>query len=227
MGIIWIGLLSGCEQRATAKYYYNPFWTADGKIVASRETATRVTGSLTGSGSDRATHWVIMDADGSNERELIGLDPEGFPRGNASPSGNYIASNGGAGLEIWSYPGFHKLNEIAIPEWVRYVYTFDWSPDESRLVIAYGNDSTSEIAIYTRQGIKERVLTDITGAGAWKYNIAIFGYFGSSITEGARLVLADGSVVNEGLASAQQFFPGGETYLGLGGGGDIKPPILV
>ena len=95
--MVVVGLLSGCAlflEHPTPdqiRYeYHNPAWTPDGKIVTMRWKITSYKQGSGGSYGDEQHHLVVMDADGSNEREIKEVETSARFI-SVSPSNNLIA----------------------------------------------------------------------------------------------------------------------------------------
>ncbi|MGE4169708.1 MAG: TolB family protein [Candidatus Margulisiibacteriota bacterium] len=216
VALLFAFVLSGCGGKTTTSdYYYNPAWTADGKILATRERIETVTQGGLGGGSNsqiKKNHWVIMNADGSGEREILGLGYEEYMRANASPSGNYVVTVGGIGLEVWSYPGFQKVSDIEIPRNDGVIREFDWSPDETKIVV---RTESGGAKLYTRDGAFVSALNSLGLVQCWKYAPNIIGQYGNYPNNVIRMVSETGDIIHDAMPSgADQYYPGGTYFLG-------------
>ena len=209
-------LMIGCgAKQEQALAYYNPTWSAEGKIYAIKETIVTATqGGFGGSvAQERNSYLVLMNKDGSNEQTIKHVGRERYPKMNASPSGNYLAMTGGAGWEILDiHNGYNVSSEI---DTTTQTLEFDWSPNEAKIFL---QESGRAVALYNRNGTKIRDLSNLDYAFAWRYAAAIGGAGNNKI----RLVDENDNIIAEqsagnGLYGIHQYFPGGQYILGGGG----------
>ena len=165
--IILVGGLVGCGSSTTSinYYYYYPDWTPDGKILCSKnqQVTTQGGGGFGGSGGSVSNNYylTIMDADGSNERDIKSIGNSAKVA--ASPLGNYYAyaesdSNfihvvATAGATVSDIDSGSK------------VYSLDWSSNDSSLVY----NGTKEAFIVNVDGSNKRILSNNGSSVSWRY----------------------------------------------------------
>ena len=210
-----VGMMTGCSvQNWTETSYQAPNWTPSGKIVALKMERKYHEDPISFGDQkevlDRGSaHIVEMNADGSNESELF--EPaENVSMIQVSTSENYIAcADGGSGLHIYTRGG-SKVSNIDVGDTI---YAFDWSPDESKLVLQAGSQP---IKVYFKEGNFYKVLSN--GAyPSWKMNNKII--FKSEQYSPNRLafrdieLLSDGVVNITGFSYPQYILSGTKAYL--------------
>ena len=216
-------VLTSCAgQSEDALAYYNPTWSSDGRIYAIKETIKSYSaGGFGGSSQDRTSYVVIMNSDGSGEQILFNVGTESYPKMRESPSGNYLALQGGHGLEIRDvHHGYSKVGQIDVPDGSGALMFFDWSPDESQMFI---QTEHGHKAIYQRGGTKTQDITKLAIITCWKYGPYIIGYD----NDNAKILLSASdeiivSTINSNVFAAVQYFPDGQSYFGGGGSGGYQ-----
>ncbi len=189
------GMGGGCGETITTYFYYYPDWTPDGKIICSKnkQVKTQGVGTIGGSGGSVSNYYTltIMDAEGSNERDIRAIGNSAIVA--ASPLGNYYAYTE-------SYSNIiHVIttSDVSVSniDCGASVDSLDWSSDESRIVYSIASSSTNEIHIVDRNGMNDTYLT-IGGNVAWEIGDHIA--FEYPTPEGITLsvIKSDGSSLN-------------------------------
>jgi len=185
----------GCGSTSTNYFYYYPDWTPDGRIICSKnvQTVSQGSGTIGGSGGYATNYYTlaIMDADGTNERDIKNIGNSAKVA--ASPLGNYYAY-------VESFTNIIHVvatsgASVADIDGGATIDSLDWGPDESKLVYGIKNSSTSEIYTVNRDGTAKTFLT-IGEAVAWR--IGDYVAFEYSSPEGVVLstIKNDGTSVN-------------------------------
>lgn len=195
------------EIHSRTKYWY-PNFTPDGKIVASKET-TYYKNTVTGEQITGVKDAIVeMDVSGNNETVIVD-DYFGWIC-QVSPSKNYVAFSFSGELWIYTYQG----ERVAYKE-MGEVYSFDWSPDETKIVVC--SQGASGIEVFDRNLNLVNTLPD-GGSVAWKYNekIAFYTFEGLSFiaSDGTGLVTANINAhpENYDLSGRYIFSVAGGTY---------------
>jgi len=175
MIMIVVGLLvAGCGLISnTGAYndYYYPDWTSDGKIICIKKvSAWEETGSWPGGGTSRRItsekyYIVTMDENGNNEKIIKQIN--GIGKVAASPLGNYIAYSDNNLLRITSNLGV-DISSINCGQNFQ-INTFDWSPDETKLIFDAGLSPNYEQAIINRDGSNKQIISNNGSSVAWRY----------------------------------------------------------
>jgi hypothetical protein len=224
---VWMGalmLVGGCGGTGGYSDYYDPAWMADGRIIAVRDDVKTSNSGFAFSAGGSAEHsfkLVVMNADGSGEH-VVKDDASGIFSLNVSPSGNYIACHTGDEIRILD-ADYHTHSVIYWKEESgESLSNFDWSPDEERLIIS---TSQARVSIYGRDGTKVKDMDSLSYAYAWKYNWLIVGQleYVRIVDELENIIVEGNDVVGGG---GEQFFPDGNTYLGLQAFGRVNPNTL-
>jgi hypothetical protein len=187
LGLLTMLLLAACSRPSTSTYYYNACWMNDGRILAVRESSTGYSGALTGSGADTHADWVIMTIDSTGkvtkEQEIEGLGNQGnyFTVSDCSPKGTYISriwTEKIDGVERWGLSIYKKSNDtytkykfIPLDQYPGINGQWDWSPDESKIIIA-----AKKPIIISPEGTLIKELNSIDTFQAWRYNNSIAGH---------------------------------------------------
>jgi hypothetical protein len=176
LGVVCLGgfSCSGSSNRSETSYYYNPNWTADGKIVCFKKVlVTEGTGGGAGpviSDSDeevvdRKYYLTVMNEDGSGEKDIKTTNGIGHLV-QASPSGNYFAFVDDDDTEIKIvYVDGRDFKTLDIGE---SVWNFDWSNDEEK--IAYVLSTGDELFVINISNLSNEFTVNNCAAGmTWKY----------------------------------------------------------
>lgn len=170
--------LTGCSpvEKSRTTYWY-PNWTPDGKIVSSKEVEYYKSGApFSGDTTTKVEDSVVeMSSDGSNERTICNGVFGWILQ--VSPSKNYLAASIAGSMWVVDYNTGQKLT------WKNFggdIFSFDWSPDETKLAIS-GPNVSDNIEIYDRN--LNLVKTLIPGGElAWKFNSRIAFHGNEGIT---------------------------------------------
>ena len=164
-----VGMLFGCSvQNWTETSYQAPNWTPSGKIVAAK-IESKYHKDAIGFGDqlehlDESHAYIVeMNSDGSGEHNLFET-ADGATIIQVSPSENYFAYTykNDSILNVRTNQG-SRVSEINAGG---VIYSFDWSPDESKLVLQSGSTA---IKVYARAGDLYKTLSN--GAyPSWKLN---------------------------------------------------------
>lgn len=215
VGAVGLGCMLGCGGPVSSTYY-NPAWTYDGKILAVRQSTQGNSTLFSGGGDPGTTALVIMNADGSGEREIMGFGVGQFCQASASPSGNYVALVWGAVVDIYTYPRFDFVRRINPPSSNNDgLYEFDWAPGDQKMVLRDNGGAY----VYGVDGRRLQTLTGIWTVGFWRYTANIYASYDSDGTvKKTRPIIeitADNQIVR--TSPLHTFFttapfPGGEFY---------------
>ena len=208
--MVLVGMLGGCGGTGSYSDYYNPAWMSDGRIIAVRDDVKTSDANFGLGGGGSAEHsykLVVMNADGSGEH-VVKDNANGIFDLNVSPSGNYIAYNGGDKIVILNSDYGTHSTIYWKEESGESLSNFDWSPDETKLIVS---TSYARVSVYSRDGVKIRNMDSINYAYAWKYNWLIIGTL-----EGFRLVNEVNEVVVDDInvSIGGEYFPDGATIFG-------------
>lgn len=167
MVILTTGIIGGCGGSTTTTYfYYYPDWTPDGKILCSknRQVTTQGSGSFGGGGGTVSNNYylTIMDADGSNERDIKSIG--NGAKVAASPLGNYYSY-----VEVYTNI-IHVVTTagafVSDIDAGADLYSLDWNPSETKIV--YGTLS-GESFIVLKDGTGKTSLYNGGSSIAWRY----------------------------------------------------------
>jgi hypothetical protein len=219
-----MGMLGGCGGTGGYSDYYNPAWMSDGRIIAVRDDVKTSDANFGLGGGGSAEHsfkLVVMNGDGSGEH-VVKDNATGIYDLNVSPSGNYIAYNGGDKIVILNSDYGTHSTIYWKEESGESLSNFDWSPDETKLIVA---TSMARVSIYSRDGTKIKNMASLSYAYAWKYNWLIVGQleYVRIVDESENIIVEGNDVMGGG---AEQYFPDGNTYLGLQAFGKVNPNTL-
>jgi len=168
--LVVVGMMTGCSvQNWTETDYFAPNWTPSGKIICSKAERKYHKDAITfGDQSaqlDEGHSYIVeMNADGSGEYTLFETD--GTPTLiQKSTSENYVAYiyKDGHVLNVRTSSG-PVVSNIDVGDTI---YSFDWSPDESKLAI--NRTASLPIRVYDRNGDLHKEIS-AGGQCSWKYN---------------------------------------------------------
>jgi Tol biopolymer transport system component len=141
---------------------FDPTWSPDGTSIAYRHQ----------SGDDATTDIFVMDADGSNPRNLSGSDATGDWGPDWSADGEWIAWNTASAGHIFDLGLIHAdgSGRRVIKPGI-YIEYPAWSPDRRRIAfMSPGDGSAYDIYVMNADGTDVRNLTnsaDVEGWPAW------------------------------------------------------------
>jgi TolB protein len=138
---------------------FDPTWSPDGKAIAYRHQ----------SGDDATTDVFVMDADGSNPRNLSGADATGDWGPDWSADGKWIAWNTASAGHIFDlgliHPGGSGRRVVAPGIYIEYPA---WSPDGRQVAfMSPGGGSAYDIYVMNADGTDVRNLTDSADVESW------------------------------------------------------------
>jgi len=171
LGMLMVTLLcsmnGGCGEVTTTYFYYYPDWTPDGRIICSKNKQVRSsgTGTIGGSGGTVSNYYTltIMDADGSNEKDIKVI--ENGAKVAASPLGNYYAYSCQVSATNYIIKVVDKSGaEISTISSTSEISGLDWSPDETKLVY----EGTREVFMIDRSGNNKIVIANFGASVAWR-----------------------------------------------------------
>jgi hypothetical protein len=187
-------MVGGCGEsiREYVDYYY-PNWLTDGRIMAVKVVEKeRQTGIIPGySRSEKYFHGeyiVSMKDDGSEEREIYGGEDKGINIPAASPLGNYIAYRSGQYINIISADGKSEIKSIDCGEKAS---SFDWSPDEGKIV--FTGDETKDMYIIDIASNSKTKIATSAEAVAWRVGEKIVHSFADYESSKIYAIKSDGS----------------------------------
>ena len=216
VGVMSLVVMAGCSA-TTSSTYYNPAWTYDGKILAVRQTTQSNSTLFSGGGDPGSTSLVIMNKDGSDEREIRKFGVGKFFQASASPSGNYVALIWGAVVDIYTYPGFQFIRTLDTRDTQsggNNINEFDWAPGDQKMVI---RDDFGAY-VYNIDGTRLHTLTNLRVLSFWRYTTNIYGdkKEGATLDDYPYIELSENDeIVRKVFTSAyfpHEVFPGGEFY---------------
>ena len=214
--LLGVAMLAGCGG-PTVSSYYNPAWTYDGKILAIRQSSGGNSTLLSGGGDPGSLSWVIMNEDGSGEKEIKRLGDGQFFQASASPSGNYIALVWGAVVDIYTYPGFdfiRTIDPLGSAPGGNNIYDFDWAPGDQKMVI---RDDFGAY-VYSVDGVRLSTLANLRTLSFWRYTTNIYGdkKEGAGLDDYPYIELTENDQIVRKVFTAAYFpyepFPGGVYY---------------
>lgn len=207
-------LLVGCSGTSSSTYY-NPAWTHDGKILAIRQTTQSNSTLFSGGGDPGSTSLVIMNSDGSGEKEVRRLGVGQFFRPSASPGGNYVAFVWPAVVDIYTYPAFDFIRRIIPPRSENSgLYEFDWAPGDQKMILR----DKGGAYVYNIDGVLLKTLTNLRVLSFWRYTTNIYGdkKEGATLDDYPYIELSENDeIVRKVFTNAyfpHEVFPGGEYY---------------
>jgi len=156
--LMFLSCLSGCGLPSDlfgsyADYYY-PDWTPDGKIICVKAVSRwEETGGFRSISSTKY-YIVTMSEEGTQETTIKQTDRLGKVA--ASPLGNYIAYTDGNYIRVINLNGV-SLNNIDTGAAIE---SFDWAPDESRIVYGSNVDilTDNRIVVINRDGSNSQTI---------------------------------------------------------------------